>query len=321
MKRYFPLLIFTLSACSPTPTPQGQYQGYVEGEYVYLASPQAGFVQELPYQRGQTVAAGDVVARLAAEQETAGLAEAQAKIVAAEERVTNLQTPHRSPEIAALTAQVTAAQAALRLAQSQLAEQEKLAAAHFVAPTKLAEAQARRDGAVANLEAAQQQLATLRQSLGRGAEIKAATADVAAAQAQAAQKAWAVHKKTVLTPNAGQVVDTYYRVGEWANAGAVLLSVLPDTGRKVRFFLPETALSQVQLGQSVAVHCDGCPNTLRAKIDFIAAQAEYTPPLLYSKGNQEKLVFRIEARPEGNTHLLYKVGLPLKIDLVLNKAE
>jgi HlyD family secretion protein len=38
-------------------------------------------------------------------------------------------------------------------------------------------------------------------------------------------------------------------------------------------------------------------------VSFISSQAEYTPPVLYSKESRAKLVFLAEARPEGgNLH-------------------
>ena len=49
-------------------------------------------------------------------------------------------------------------------------------------------------------------------------------------------------------------------------------------------------------GQTVAIACDGCAADLTATITFIAQQEEFTPPVIYSVGNREKLVFKAEAR-------------------------
>lgn len=48
------------------------YQGYVEGEYVLVASPYAGSLQALDVSRGQTVAAGAPLFTLEQANETAG---------------------------------------------------------------------------------------------------------------------------------------------------------------------------------------------------------------------------------------------------------
>jgi HlyD family secretion protein len=62
--------------------------------------------------------------------------------------------------------------------------------------------------------------------------------------------------------------------------------------------VPEASLSSLAPGKPVEVRCDGC-NALEAKVSFVSNQAEYTPPVLYSKESRTKLVFLVEARVEG----------------------
>src|SRR5581483_4935019 len=95
------------------------------------------------------------------------------------------------------------------------------------------------------------------------------------------------------------VQDIYFREGEYVPASTPVLSVLPPKNIYVRFFVPETQLAQVKLGDSVLITCDGC-KPMQAKISFIAQQEEFTPPVIFSIGNREKLVFKMEARvPRG----------------------
>ena len=65
----------------------------------------------------------------------------------------------------------------------------------------------------------------------------------------------------------------------------------------MRFFAPEATLGKLQVGQVVTVHCDGCSHDVNAKINYMSQQAEYTPPVIYSKDSQAKLVFLVEAQP------------------------
>ena len=46
--------------------------------------------------------------------------------------------------------------------------------------------------------------------------------------------------------------------------------------------------------------CDGCREP-SAKVSFIARAAEYTPPVIYSLEERNKLVFMVEARPRSRT--------------------
>jgi HlyD family secretion protein len=94
----------------------------------------------------------------------------------------------------------------------------------------------------------------------------------------------------------GQVQDVYFRQGEYANAGAPVVSVLPPANVFVRFFVPEPAVANLKLGTPVHIGCDGCATDLVGTITFIASQTEFTPPVIYSVGNRERLAFTAEAR-------------------------
>jgi HlyD family secretion protein len=82
----------------------------------------------------------------------------------------------------------------------------------------------------------------------------------------------------------------------------------------VRFFVPEPLLATATPGNGVTVSCDGCPAGLTAEISFVATQPEFTPPVIYSRDNREKLVWMVEARPQGDTARL-PVGQPVDIRL------
>ena len=119
-------------------------------------------------------------------------------------------------------------------------------------------------------------------------------------------------------PATGRIEETFFEVGERVNAGQPVVSLLPDANVKVRFFLPEESLASVQIGNMIAVSCDGCADGLTAKIDRIATEAEFTPPVLYSKDSRTKLVYRIEAKPLGAATEL-KPGQP--VDVILESGS
>ena len=92
----------------------------------------------------------------------------------------------------------------------------------------------------------------------RADEIEAAEAEVGAAQAQLAQAEWRLGELSQAAPQAGLVVDTLYRPGEWVTAGAPVVSMLPPGNVKVRFFVPEPQLGAIAIGDEVQVGCDAC---------------------------------------------------------------
>ncbi|TAK90946.1 MAG: HlyD family efflux transporter periplasmic adaptor subunit [Burkholderiaceae bacterium] len=311
-------LVAWLAACSRSS--DNGYQGYVEGEYLYLAAPLAGYLDTLHTPRGSRVVSGAPVFSIAADTEQHGLQAAEALARAADEQLRNLSTPRRQSEIATLQAQLRVAEAALHLSDRQLQQQESLAAKGFISASQLDAARAARARDAAQVEAAREQLATARATLGRAPEVNAAQAQAQAAQADVAQKRWQVEKKIVTAPNNGEIADTFYRPGEWVPAGQPVASLLPDGLRRIRFFVPETVVARIQLGQVVQATCDGCAQPIRATVNFISPQAEYTPPVIYSRGSREKLVFRIEAVPAAEQAATLHPGLPVDVKLLEQKA-
>ena len=271
------------------------YQGYAEGEYVRIAAPFAGALQKLAVQRGMQVNAGDQLFILEQENEAAARREAEERLKNAEAQLANLQKGKRPTELDAIRAQLAQAEASLKLSQAQLKRREQLVAQNFVSKESLDEvrsAYARDTEHVAELRA---QLATARLAA-RSDEIKAAQYNVEAAKAALEQAEWKLAQKSVGAPVAGLIQDTYYVTGEWVNANQPVVSLLPPQNIKVRFFVDERHLGAVRMGQKVSVTCDGCPAPVAAQISFISPQAEFTPPVIYSRQERAKLVFLIEAR-------------------------
>ena len=72
-------------------------------------------------------------------------------------------------------------------------------------------------------------------------------------------------------------------------------------------------MPKLAIGDEVRVVCDNCAGDLTAKIYFIATQAEYTPPVIYSLEERNKLVFLIQARP--NKPDSFRVGQAVSVFL------
>jgi HlyD family secretion protein len=289
------------------------YQGYVEGEFVQVASPIGGALETLNVARGQMVMAGAPLFVLEHATEAAAVAQAAAQSNAAAARLENLRRSRRTPELDAARAQVANAEAALRLSTQQQAQQEKLAQAGFISEIALTTARSARERDAAQLANARAQLATAQLSIGRGAELDAAAADADAARAALMQAQVRLAQKSPPAPAAAQVQDTYFTVGEWVPASAPVVSLLPPGNVKLRFFVAETAVATVKPGQPVNVSCDACGAGLTARVTYVSAQAEYTPPVIYSRESRSKLVYLVEARPEGDAVNKLTPGQPVEV--------
>jgi HlyD family secretion protein len=291
------------------------WQGYIEGEYVLLASPAAGQLQQLHVRRGDSVEAGKPLFALESESERAARAEAEQRLRSAEARLENLRAGRRAPEIETLRAELAQAQAALALSASQLAQQKKLFDGGFIAQARLDESltvHARDKARVAEVQA---QLRNAQQPLGRDAERKAAEGEVAAAREALAQSAWRLEQKSIAAPAAGVVQDTFYVEGEWVPGGRPIVSLLPPGNVKARFYVPQAALSALSPGRTVEIRCDGCPAPFAASVSFVSNQAEYTPPVLYSRESRAKLLFLVEARLASADGARLRPGQPVEVRL------
>jgi HlyD family secretion protein len=120
-------------------------------------------------------------------------------------------------------------------------------------------------------------------------------------------------RRKVVSPVAGSVQEVYFRVGEMVQAGRPIVSLLPPENVRVRFFVPQAVLPQIHIGDPIAISCDGCARDLTAHVNFISAQAEFTPPVIYSLEERVRLVFRIEAIPDRPEAV--RVGQPVSVTL------
>jgi HlyD family secretion protein len=304
------LVGIALAACSDAPAPA--WSGYGEGEYVYVSSPVAGRLATLSVLPGQDVARGAPLFALDADAEQAARAADEARVAQAQAQAANTAKGRRGDEIAVVQAQLAQARAQAELAAADLARQQQLVAQGFITPARL-------DDAKTALSQAQARVAELGASLqvarlpSRSDEQQAARASAdAAAQALRAQ-AWRVEQMRQSAPAGARVADTYFRVGEWVNAGVPVVSLLPEGAIKARFFVPEAELGSMAPGQSVTIACDGCGAPIAARITRIATQAEYTPPVIFSNAQRAKLVFMVEAKPEGDGGKRLKPGQPLDV--------
>jgi HlyD family secretion protein len=123
-----------------------------------------------------------------------------------------------------------------------------------------------------------------------------------------------LERRRVASAAAGAVQELYFRVGETVPAGRPILSLLPPGNARVRFFVPQAALPAIRIGDRVGVACDGCAGGLLARITFVSAQAEFTPPVIYSQEERARLVFRVEAIPEREGEL--RAGQPVSVALL-----
>lgn len=290
------------------------YQGYVEGDYVYVASSEPGRLDTLAVRRGQQVDANQPLYTLDATREAAARDQAQAELSAARAQLEDIATGKRPPEVDVSLAQLAQAQAASRRSAAQLARDNAQFRIGGIPRSQLDDSREQAQSDAARVRELQAQVEVNRLP-GRDEARRAQASQVEAADAALAQAEWTLAQKQLAAPSAGRVFDTMYRVGEWVPAGSPVVSLLPTGNIKVRFFVPETVVGSLKIGQQATLRCDGCGDPIPVRIDYVSDQAEYTPPVIYSRESRSKLVYMVEARPAADVAARLHPGQPVEATL------
>ena len=148
---------------------------------------------------------------------------------------------------------------------------------------------------------------------GTQANLDSAVSALRVAEARVNTSQTRLTRRSGFAPVSGTIQQIYFREGEMVPAQRPVLSIMPPGNMKVRFYVPEPDLPKLAVGDEVRVTCDNCAGDLTAKIYFIATSAEYTPPVIYSLDERNKLVYLIQARPNKPDSL--RVGQPVSVFL------
>lgn len=289
------LVLLMTTGCKPEH--DGTWQGYIEGEYVYVSAPLSGTLTTLTVKRGDTVKQAQPLFALEDTAETAAVHEAEQKLAQAKAKRDNLIKGSRPSEIASLEARLTQNKVSADLAKRDL---ERLTGLHksssgAVSQEQLDQAQSKLAGYQAEAKIIEADITTAKLGA-REDEIKAAELEIGMLEATLSKVRWSVDQKQQSSPAEGVVHDTLYRTGEFVSAGSPVVSLLPPQNIKVRFFVPQDKLAELKAGTSVKVSFDGTDKVYAATVSYISTQAEFTPPVIYSQQTRSKLIFMIEAQ-------------------------
>jgi HlyD family secretion protein len=305
-------LLQALASCSPPDS--ASIQGYVEGEFLYLASPFSGRLEALHVSRGDRLKAGDPVFELEKNPELEARDEAALELAGGRAAWEDLKKGKRPSEIESIKAQLDLARAALAFSEKLLARQESLSSTNATSRQDLEAARSVRDQDLKKVKQLESDLETA--MLGaREDQIEAAHAHVRALEAVLARAEWDLAQKSRTAPGDGLVFDTLFRPGEWVPAGRPVVAFLPPENIKVRAFIPQASLGSVRVGQPVRVTVDGAGEPYAGRISFISPNAEYTPPVIFSRESRAKLVFMIEAIFDPRIAAELHPGQPVDVEI------
>jgi HlyD family secretion protein len=282
--------------------------GHIEATEIRLAAKVGGRLLEAPFDEGNTINAGDVVARLETVDAEHQLAQARANAEAADAQLRLLLAGSRAEDLRRAEDQMAQAQAEFDAARRDLDRLSGLA-------DRGSATEKSRDDAATRKEIAERAVAAARAQLDklvagpRRQEIEAARAQRASAEALVAAVEQQITDATVLAPTGGVVTTRVAEPGEILPPGATI-AVLTDLARPwLTVWIDGPSLSQVILGQQVTVLIDGSDRVFEGTVSFISPVAEFTPKNVQTPDERAKLVFRVKVQL-ANSEGIFKPGMP-----------
>lgn len=287
MRKLLLVLPLLMTACHKDDRPL--LNGRVEAYLTDLGPRVGGRLVELTVREGQRVKAGDLLARISAEELDAAVLRDQAGFDSADAKRLELDRGTRIEQVAQGEARVRDAEAALKLAEENLRRTQRLVGDKVLSQAELDRVTAERDRAAAALNLQAKSLAELKagarieQRQAGGAEARKARAVLQQSRVQAGFT-------EVRAPFDGVVTHRLREPGSVIGAGQPVLTLARLDQLWVRIYLPQALQSQARLGTPVTV-LTADARSLEATLDEIASESEFTPKMVESREERVNLVY------------------------------
>ncbi len=172
------------------------------------------------------------------------------------------------------------------------------------------------EAARAQLKAAQDRLNLLLAGP-RPHQVQAAQAQVSQAQAALAVARSRLKETAIVSPINGVVLRKNLEVGETANPGVSILTLVDPADMWLRAYVPEADIARIKVGQTARIRVDAFKDRRFAgKIVEIASEAEFTPKNVQTQKERVNLVFRIKIGVD-NAEGVLKPGMPADAEIPL----
>jgi HlyD family secretion protein len=271
-----------------------------------------GYLDELKIQAGDTVKAGQVVARISRPDLEAQLLRDEAALVKAKVQLTDLEKGARSQEVQAAFASLASARAVYTKAKTDLERYKTLYRDGAIAAQQLDAAQSGYDVAANALASAQAQLSLVQEG-NRPDAIEAQRLEVKRSQAIVDASRALVADTVVASPIDGVVLTKNFENGEYINPGSALATVGDMNDCWVKVYISSAQLGLIKIGQPADVKVDSFPGRIfPGTIKEISQNAEFTPRQSITQRERSNLVFYVKVRVD-NADGTLKPGMPADV--------
>ncbi|MBN8196853.1 HlyD family secretion protein [Thalassospira povalilytica] len=246
--------------------------GRIEAEEIRVATKYAGRVDEVLVDEGDTVSAGQVLARMDTAELMASQARARAEVAGAEQGIAEAE------------ALIIQRQSELSFAQQQLARANELVKNNNISREQVDQRRADRDVAQAALSAAQAKLVSAQRN------VEATEAELRRIQVQ-------IDDSVLKAPRDGRVQYRLAEPGEVLSGGGPVITMIDLSDVYMNVFLPTRQAGLAFVGNEARIMLDAAPGfVIPAKVSFVADDAQFTPREVETRSERDKLMFRVKVR-------------------------
>ena len=286
--------------------------GNVEIRQVLLGFRVSGRVEAVYREEGERVASGDLLSILDPVPYRIKRSEARGAMLQAKAALDKLHRGFRTEEVREAAAQRDRVQASLDLAEKDYSRISNLFAQKAVAKSELDRASSQRNALRAELAAAENALALMREGY-RREDIEAAEAAYEAASARFAAAENALSDTELRSPADGTILTRVTEPGTVVGAGQVVYALALERPIQVRAYIPEPQLGRVRVGMPAQIVTDSSPASIEGTLTFISPTAEFTPKQVQTEDLRTNLVYRARILVEDDRDGRLKNGMPVTV--------
>jgi membrane fusion protein YbhG len=288
--------------------------GTIEAIQVDVSAKIAGRIAERPVNEGDRVSTGQLLVRLDEAEQAAEVRRQEAAVRTAESTLNDLLAGARREEMEDARAALQSATATREWTERDFRRAEGLFRQTLIAAQEVDRARQAYEVAVAQEKSARQKLLLL-EAGARPDQIETARGQLAQARNALDMAKTRLKEMTIFSPLDGVVLRKNLEVGELANPGVPILTLMKPSDIWVRAYVPEEEVGRIKVGSPARVAVDAYPaRRFPGRIIEIASEAEFTPRNVQTKKERVNLVFRIKIavdNPEG----ILKPGMPADADI------
>ena len=305
------VLSFILFACNNND--QGIALGTLERDRIAHTATVSEVITQIPVQAGSQVTKGQVLVQLDDTLQNALVAKAHAQMLQAKANLEKVHNGAREEEIAAASAAVEGAKAALIKSETNYQRAKMLIEKELASQATLDSAIAARDENTAKLNSAKEQLLQLTNGA-RIEDLRIAEAILATSVALLASEEKHLQDLTITAKRDGILDNLPWNLGERVTAGSPVAIILAGKAPFARVYIPEPYRVMINVGDQLTVNIDGLTESIQGQVRWVSSEPAFSPYYALNQAERSNLMYLAEIQlPDSANNL--PIGIPAQVQM------